>query len=752
MFCRRWEAYSPAIAPVMDSKKFRSRFSPLYRIAAPLAIVTAAVGLAIVPPGAIRAASPTPAHTASPAKGGSPAQAHASAMPNARASTAGASPAAVKPAPAAAAERPTPAPADSQAIISYLSDAISWYRHLGVEAQLVREPEEALFYANDAQTANEIVKLAFIYARAQTAYNEKTQPGVPQPAVHAGAPALAELDQKSALAKADLDGALQRLKALQDSLARAPARKRSALAAQIAAAQSEVELSQARADALAAMVEFAAGSSKSAADGTGLAAQIDELERSVPQAENPTKPIVPHVIAPPEPGGIIGMTSDLLDLRNESESLESTTALTNSLLRRVNAMRAPLIAVLEGVDQRGIDLAREIKASDLTDFRQRRKDYEDLIDAHKLAATTLLPLSKQQVLLALYGDNLARWQGSVDRRATQELRSLIVRLVGLFSILAVIASGAYLWRYFTVRFVADPRRRHQLLAARRFVMWVLIIFVVLLNFANQVGSLATIMGFAAAGIAVALQNVILSVAGYFFLIGRFGIRAGDRVQIGNVTGDVISIGLVKLTLMELAGSDRQPTGRVVVYSNAIVFQPSGNFFKQAPGMSFVWNEVRLTLAPDCDYRLAEKRLMDAVDEVFSRYREKVQGDFRHLESDLHVLLDNPRPTSRMTLTSNGLEVIIRYPAGVRTSHQVADEVTRRVLDAIRREPALKLVAPGIPNIQPIEISAHDEAVVADGGENHDGAAKTIAAAAERPDDAAAASGAAGAAKAPSAKS
>ena len=95
----------------------------------------------------------------------------------------------------------------------------------------------------------------------------------------------------------------------------------------------------------------------------------------------------------------------------------------------------------------------------------------------------------------------------------------------------------------------------------------------------------SVEAFRAAGIAVALQNVILSIAGYFFLIGRFGIKAGDRVQIGGVTGDVIDIGLVKLSLMELGGTGtyREPTGRVAVFSNAIVFQPSGNFFKQAPG-------------------------------------------------------------------------------------------------------------------------------------------------------------------------
>ena len=94
------------------------------------------------------------------------------------------------------------------------------------------------------------------------------------------------------------------------------------------------------------------------------------------------------------------------------------------------------------------------------------------------------------------------------------------------------------------------------------------------------------MGLAAAGIALALQNVILSVAGYFYLSGRFGIRGGDRVQISGINGDVLEVGLFKLTMMELTEDNaRQPTGRVVVFPNSVVFQANGNFFKQAPGAS-----------------------------------------------------------------------------------------------------------------------------------------------------------------------
>ncbi|MGA3230879.1 MAG: mechanosensitive ion channel domain-containing protein, partial [Candidatus Binatus sp.] len=256
-------------------------------------------------------------------------------------------------------------------------------------------------------------------------------------------------------------------------------------------------------------------------------------------------------------------------------------------------------------------------------------------------------------------------------------------------------------RWITNRYVTDIRRRGQVMAARRLVLGLIVLVVVLINFSDEIGSAATVVGFAAAGIAVALQNVILSIAGYFFLIGRFGIKAGDRVQIGGVTGDVIDIGLVKLSLMELggAGTHHEPTGRVAVFSNAIVFQPSGNFFKQAPGTSFVWNEVRLTLAPNIDYRLAEKRLLEVVDEVFARYRDRVMRDYRHLERDLNIMLETPKPQSRLYLSKAGLEIVIRYPAETYSAPQITDEISRRVLDAIDREPSLRLAPQGTANIE-----------------------------------------------------
>jgi len=644
-----------------------------------LTSIAIVLGLLLALPLALRAATASPG--VSPTTVVSPA---ASAAPSQGAKTQKSEPTAVT---------------DPASVISYLSDVISWYRHQTVESQLVAKPEEGLFYANDHRMANDVLKLAFESARAQADLNAKQSGKTAETATGAAGAVVSDVNRREAAANSEVQTAQTRLNNLQAQLAKAPTRLRATISSQVSGARTELELAQARVDGIEAMRQFAA-STKGGPGLGGLSAQIDELEKSVPDSERNAKPAAPVVQASPtvEATGVFGMASAFFTQRAKSRVLADTIALSTRLEARIQSVRAPLVKLLVAVDQRGVELAQNPRDASLEEIQQRRQEYGDLLVLHKLAAAAALPLSKQSVVLSLYRDNLARWRESVDREALGELRALTIRIVALAAVFGLIAGGAFLWRLLAIRYVADPHRRNQILRARQVALWVTVGLVFLVSFASDLSAFATMMGFAAAGIALALQNVILSVAGYFFLIGRYGLKAGDRVQVGNTIGDVVSIGLVKLALMEL-GHEGQPTGRVVVYSNAIVFQPNGNFFKQAPGMSFIWNETSLTLAPDCDYRLAEKRLIDAVDEVFSRYRERVQRDYANLQVEVHVLLDTPRPQSRLQLTSSGLEMQIRYPAEVRNAPQIADEVSRRMLDAIRSEPGLKLVVPGVANIQ-----------------------------------------------------
>jgi small-conductance mechanosensitive channel len=77
-----------------------------------------------------------------------------------------------------------------------------------------------------------------------------------------------------------------------------------------------------------------------------------------------------------------------------------------------------------------------------------------------------------------------------------------------------------------------------------------VVVVALFGPASDLSSLATYFGLLTAGVAVALQNVILASLGYLLLIGKHGRRIGDRVQLSGVTGDVINMGLLQFQLRE----------------------------------------------------------------------------------------------------------------------------------------------------------------------------------------------------------
>jgi small-conductance mechanosensitive channel len=280
------------------------------------------------------------------------------------------------------------------------------------------------------------------------------------------------------------------------------------------------------------------------------------------------------------------------------------------------------------------------------------------------------------------------------------VRGLAIRLGILAIALALVYAFAEIWRRTIFRYVRDPRRRYQFLLLRKIVLWFVIAIVIAFAFASQLGSVATFAGLITAGVAVALQNVILSVAGYFFLIGRFGIRVGDRVQVAGVTGEVVDVGLVRLHLMELAGGGESPTGRVVAFSNSIVFQPTAGLFKQIPGTSFVWHEVTVTLAPQSDYHAVEQRLMSVVEAVFKDYQDEMEKQRAHLERvSSSGSVNSLKPTTRLRFTGTGLDVAIKFPVSLQNATEIDDRVTRELLEAINREPSLKLADSSAPVIR-----------------------------------------------------
>ena len=134
------------------------------------------------------------------------------------------------------------------------------------------------------------------------------------------------------------------------------------------------------------------------------------------------------------------------------------------------------------------------------------------------------------------------------------LKSLGIRAGVLALILGAVFALAELWHRGVLKYVQDSRRRYQLLLLRRIALWTLVVIIIGFTFASELGSIVTFAGLITAGLAVAMQSVLVSIVGYFFLIGKYGIRVGDRVQIGEVSGEIIELGMVRMYLMATTSS------------------------------------------------------------------------------------------------------------------------------------------------------------------------------------------------------
>jgi small-conductance mechanosensitive channel len=610
------------------------------------------------------------------------------------------------------AQTPTAAPANvlgAKDILQDLRETVDWYRHLRLQEQQATDPGDLRFLDDNRQLAKQILQLSFDFARAeaklmarQSVPTEAPDPAVDSSAYSGLAKAAAEADQEVKDTEAEFESTKQKAQKAQGA-------QRQQLQSTVDELQAEITLDRARLDTFRSILQFVQAPGTA---GANLESQIDEIQRSIPELQTDsnkaagaqantaaaTNTAVLQNNSGNQPSGLLDLIVNLFALSRKMQTLDDAIAATNTLSKASLQMSLPILESMKVMAQQGEELAKAADTSNAAQLAQEKRDLDALTNRFKEVSTVTVPLARQSILFGLYINSVNRWKANIQNQYSTELRSLLLRGAVLAIALSIIFILGEIWRKATLRYVRDVGRRHQFLLIRRIVLWFAVGITMAFALATEIGSLATFAGLITAGVAVALQNVILAIAGYFFLVGKYGVRVGDRVQVSGITGNVVDIGLIRLHLMELAAPGN-PTGRVVAFSNSIVFQPNAGFFKQIPGTNFGWHEVTLILSPDTDYELAEKRMLTAVESVYANYRGKIEEQHRHVEKTFALGLDMPEPKSRLRLTQTGLEVVIRYPLELERSSEVDDQVIRELLAALEKPPKLKLVGTGTPNIQ-----------------------------------------------------
>jgi small-conductance mechanosensitive channel len=598
-----------------------------------------------------------------------------------------------------------PVQLDGQAALHHLNQLISWYRHSTTGIQTVGLPTDAIYQDNTQSFAAEAVRLAFQSAKAEAALIAA------QPQNNGENPPSGETTQQQNLAQmqartsSQIDQLQSQIENLNAQIAKAPAARRSNLISQRDALQGELDLQKALLEAIQKMAAFVESNGEISG---GLEGSINQLARSIPEvlASNATVKKTAGTPAPAKPsltnsGGLISETITLYDYMSAMHQLDGISEETDYTRDTADQLRTPLRDALRATIQQSQTLATQPRVTDPQQLQAERQNFRELTVRFKQLSGALLPLSQEIIVLNDGKTNFDEWRNSIARESKYVLRSVLVRVFAILLALAVILVLSEVWRRITFRYIGDPRRRRQFLVMRRVVIGFLIVIVLTLGFVSEFSSLATFAGFITAGIAVGLQAVLLSVAAYFFIIGRYGIRVGDRISVAGITGDVVDIGLVRMYLMELGGSglDFYPTGRIVVFSNSVLFQTGTPLFKQIPGTEYAWHEVVVQIAPDGNHKAAQEKLVAAVQAVYSKYQKEIERQHAEIERRVDIQVESPRPEARLQFADVGLELLVRYPVELRKAPDVDEEMTRKVLELIETDAALKAAVSGTPKIR-----------------------------------------------------
>jgi small-conductance mechanosensitive channel len=590
---------------------------------------------------------------------------------------------------------------DGNAVLHNLNQVISWYRRATTSIQPVGLPSDAIYQDNAKDLGTQAVRLAFQSAKAETALIAAQQKATQTSGQTTQQQTLVQLEQKTT---AQIDQFQSQIKSLEEQIARSTPARRRTLISQRDALQGELNLQKALLDAIQKMASFVESNSAIAG---GLEAEVNRLAKSVPEvlstatSQNKSTSSTPSKPSIATSGGLISEAMSLYDYMSTMRQIESMIQETDQTRDVADQLRTPLRDALRATIQQSQQMANQPPATDPQQLETQQQTFQALTDRFKQLSGALLPLSQEMIVLNDVNTNFTEWRDSIGRESKYVLRSLVLRVVGIALALAVVLILSEIWRRITFRYIGDPRRRRQFLVMRRVVTGILFVIVLIFGFVSEFSSLATFAGFITAGVAVALQALILSVAAYFFIIGRYGIRVGDRISIAGITGDVVDIGLVRFYLMELAGTglDLYPTGRIVVFSNSVLFQAGTPLFKQIPGTDYAWHEVVVTIAPNGNHKAAQDKLVAAVNAVYSKYRERIERQHANIERRVDILIAAPRPEARLQFTDAGLELLVRYPVDLRKAPDIDEEMTRQVLQLTESDAELKGALAGNPKIR-----------------------------------------------------
>jgi small-conductance mechanosensitive channel len=271
-----------------------------------------------------------------------------------------------------------------------------------------------------------------------------------------------------------------------------------------------------------------------------------------------------------------------------------------------------------------------------------------------------------------------------------ELIEKILLSLAIFLLLSITRS---LFNLIIRKRVVDVKRVY---GYRRSVLYTYTFFLLILIgpiWIKGLSSLTTILGLASAGVAIAMHDTIANIAGWVFILGRKPFKVGDRIQIGETSGDVIDIRFFQFSMVEIGNwvDADQSTGRIVHVPNSKVLrEPLANYHI---GFEYIWNEIPVLITFESNWRKAKSLLTDIARDNAECLSEGAENQVRRAAEKYLIFYGTFTPIVYTTVKDSGILLTMRYLVNPRQRRSTDQQIWEAVLDAFTKENDVELAYP-----------------------------------------------------------
>ncbi len=209
-------------------------------------------------------------------------------------------------------------------------------------------------------------------------------------------------------------------------------------------------------------------------------------------------------------------------------------------------------------------------------------------------------------------------------------------------------------------------------------------------FFKETTTLIIAYGVFSAGLVIALQDVFRNLAGGIMLLVTRPFNAGDRIQMGESFGDVLDITYFHTTLMEIQGwvDGDQYTGRIMNVPNSFLL--SGTVKNYTRHFSFIWDEARISLIPDSNWKKAQKIIFEIVNNLVSIAVMNAKVELLNLEQKYLLTTYDVETQTYIKPENDRIDIYVRYIVNPRQRRKLKNTIIQEIMQAFDAEEDITL--------------------------------------------------------------